>query len=371
MVALDATAAAGVVRLNDDLVDGTSRALFDRLADARVVAPGSDLPTDARRFTGTLRTPAADAGAAQPVSAVAIFTTADGQVYRVPLATTGNDGAHTSFAVDLPETGGHALRLSGFDVDAGVANARTNTLEATGLLVTRADGISQPVDLGGDGWSIVDGKASPAPARSVTGGAIAADYAVPTLVPGARRLPRARFAVVRDYRAAPVPAVVTPEVLGALSIRVGQTSPLSLPGGSFPIVVVGVVDALPTTEGSSAALLLDLPSATIRLLHDSGIVRSVPEWWISGQPTQHAGSPPPLTDCPAARWSTARRSPRRPLATPTGWAPAAGCSPPPWAPSCWPWSGSASTCGRRRGGGWVSSRCCTRSGRRRGCSPGP
>jgi predicted lysophospholipase L1 biosynthesis ABC-type transport system permease subunit len=87
-----------------------------------------------------------------------------------------------------------------------------------------------------------------------------------------------------------VPAVVTPEVLSALSIQVGQTTPLSLPGRSVPIVVVGVAEALPTTDGTSPALLLDLPSATTRMLHEAGVTRPISEWWISTAPAQHAAA---------------------------------------------------------------------------------
>jgi hypothetical protein len=291
VVALDATAAPNVVALSDDLVDGSPRALFDRLAAARAAAAGSELPGDGRRFTGTLRIRTLDGGAAS-VSATAIFTTADGQVYRVPLVASGIDGLPASFAVDLPETGGRPLRVGGFDVVATGADARLFALQATRLRVVTDDGTSRAVDLGGDKWSVVDDRAARAGVRSVTGDGLVAEYADPdpAVAYGWPVFRSVGFTVVRDYQAAPVPAVVTPQVLTALSIQVGQTTPLSLPGGSFPIVVVGVADALPTTDSTRPALLLDLPSAAIRLLHESGTTRSISEWWVSTEPAQHGAA---------------------------------------------------------------------------------
>jgi hypothetical protein len=289
VVAIDAAAAGNVMRLSDELVDGSPHAMFDRLASARLAAPGTDLPTDARRISGMISTPVVAATALRTVTTVAILTTADGLTYRLPLASTASTGNAARFAVDLPDAGGRALRLAGFAVDAGQANGTEYQLQVTQLRLSQADGSTELLDLGNGLWSLVDGTSRRPPEVTVAGDTLTARYPG-VVVDTFQHVPYVRFAVVPAAGQGPVPAVATPEALRALSLSVGDTTPFSLSGASITIKVVGSVTAVPATDGTAAAVLLDLPSAVTWMVRDSGTVRAQPEWWLATDPARHDGT---------------------------------------------------------------------------------
>jgi hypothetical protein len=300
VIALDAAAAPEVMRVGDDLVDGPPRALFDKLVAGRPAAPGSDLPAGARRLAGTIRTPVTSAAGLQDVTTTAIIVRSDGLTYRLPLGKTGNDGKPAPFAVDLPDGAGRSLRLAGFEVDAGLANPMpdpansdsirlmTYEFRVTDLRTTRADGASEPVDLGPGGWALLSvGPKGLAP--DVAPGSLIARHQVEASANPFDANTYVRLTAIREHPDAPVPAVVTPAVLDALSLKVGDTTPLPLSGISFPITVVGVLTAVPSSVDTPASVLLDLPSAVNRQLRDS-TVRASTEWWVATDPARHAAT---------------------------------------------------------------------------------
>lgn len=287
VVAIDAAAAPGVARLDGSLVGGRPGTLFGRLAAARSPLPDPPLPAGALRLTGTVRTWSGGRGTGRVASTELLLTTGDGQSFAVPAATSPGDGSATPFSAALPDTAGRPVRLAGFRVTAR-GPAGSYRFEAGGLRVVGRDGAGAPADLGDAGWVVVGGgKATPAVRSSRSG--VSAGYALPAGFATAAPTAVTTFAVVRRHPNAPVPAAVTPQVLGELSVRVGDTVPVPLPGGTVTVKVVGVLDTVPTTAGG-AGLLLDLPSAVDGLLHGDGLIRPVAQWWIACDPARHAAA---------------------------------------------------------------------------------
>jgi hypothetical protein len=325
VVALDATAGADVMRINPGLVDGPPRAILDKLAAGRPATPGTQLPADAKRLTGTVSTPVSGANGPKSVTTTALLTRSDGMVLRVPLATTGNDGKPKRFAIDLPDSAGHPLRLAGIEVDAGQANPKPETLmtyqaDLTDLRVVRAGGGNEPADLGpGQSWVLKSGERPANPLDGVTGGALRMRLSTEALSPAAYfgfGLPYVRFTALRDYPDEPVPAAVTPDVLRTLSAKVGDTVPLQMSGFSFPVKLVGELAAMPGSDDTPSAFLLDLPSAVQRVLRDTGTVRAVSEWWIRTDPAGHAAAAEAVAKLPGVtvldRLALARAADRDP-----------------------------------------------------------
>lgn len=282
VVALDAATAAEVVRLNADLVDGTPAELFEQLAADRVTAPGSDLPAEARQLTGTLRTPAARAHERHQVRTEMLISGPNGQIYRMPISTT-NDGAATRFTVDLPDI--RPLRLAGFRVTTPDAGAESYGFELTDLQVVTADGAETPLDLGAEQWRLADQWSTGSPFRPSSPNSLSVTTNREQLGLGWFGQPLT-FTLTRVHHTAPVPAAVTPEVLDELPVEVGKVTQIGLFGARLDVLIVGVVDAVPSA-GNNPAMLLDLPSAATILLHEHGRSRPTPEWWLDTDPDRH------------------------------------------------------------------------------------
>jgi hypothetical protein len=323
VLALDAAAGADVMRINPGLVDGPPRAILDKLVAGRAATPGTELPTDARRFTGTVSTPVTGADGPKSVTTTALLTRSDGLVLRLPLATTGNDGKPRQFAVDLPDSAGHPLRLAGIEVDAGLANpepgaAMTYQAVLTDLRVVRTGGGNERADLGpGQSWVLKAGERPAIALDGVSAGALRVQYdPLPPVNYFGFQAAYVRFTALRDFPDEPVPAAVTPDVLRMLSANVGDTVPLQLSGYSLPVKLVGELAAVPGSDDSPSALLLDLPAAVQRVLRDTGTVRSVLEWWIRTDPAGHAAAAEAVAKLPGVtvldRLALARAADRDP-----------------------------------------------------------
>ncbi|MEV4760324.1 FtsX-like permease family protein [Micromonospora sp. NPDC049559] len=291
VLALDAAAAPRVVRGAT-----ADRAALDRMVAARPPAPGAGLPAGARRLTGTVATPVDGAGAGPQVTTAVLLAGADGLVHRLPLGRTGRDGAPLRFAVDLP-TGGDALRLVGLDADFGPpewsARGIGYDVRLTGLAAVGADGAAVPLDVGAARWGLRDGLPPDVRAAeaSTSGAGSALTVRYERFRPGelswgqTLELSGVRFTVHAGVDPAPVPAVVTADVSGALGLPVGATGTLPLPGGPLPVRVVGLIPALPGgSADAGAGVLLDLPSAVAEQLRANGTVRAYPEWWVATDP---------------------------------------------------------------------------------------
>ncbi|MFC7545572.1 FtsX-like permease family protein [Plantactinospora sp. GCM10030261] len=316
VLALDAAAAPGVVRLDERLVDGTPDGTFRKLVEARPAVPGVPLPADARRLSGTLRTPVTRSAQRQPVTTTALVADAGGTVHRLPLARSGIDGRSKSFNADLPDSGGRELRLIGFDVDAGLVDARrsgrSDSLEAeyageqmrygwrlTGLRAIGADGTGRPVRLESGNWLRYEGGKPSGPLAPSPDG-LSTDREV-TGFPGSYYTKQyVRFTALREAPATPVPALVTPRVLDSLSGRVGDIVEVQLSGFTVPVVIVGVTAAVPSVDQNPAAMLLDLPSVVTWQLRGTGSTRAPDQWWLATDPVRHAEAAEAAAGLPGA-----------------------------------------------------------------------
>ncbi|GAA2708225.1 ABC transporter permease [Micromonospora olivasterospora] len=287
VVALDAAAAPQVVRLDERLADEPVRGLLDRMVAARGAPAGVALSATARRLTGILRTPVSDEIAPHRVDVVALLAGPGGLTWRVPLASGESDGRPVPFGVELPATAGGQLRLVGFGADAGDAQGRAYRLVVGDLAQVDADGASGPVPLSGR-WALADTVQHPKPTLGVSTAGVDVTYEVDFRAGGRFAYqPPARFAVVPGDPNPPVPALLTPAVREALSLRLGDTVTVSLSGLSVPVTVVGELDAVPTT--SAAGMLLDLPAAADWLLRHRGGDRPPTEWWLRADGGDPAG----------------------------------------------------------------------------------
>ncbi|SCF39010.1 FtsX-like permease family protein [Micromonospora mirobrigensis] len=314
VVALDAAQAGGVVRLDDRLADEPVPALYQRLARARGAPAGVDLPPGARRISGTVATPVERAAVPHPVRLSLLLTSPEGLAYRLPLGTADSSGRPVRFAVDLPDVGPGTLRLAGFEGAAGDALGTAYGLRVAGLRVAGADGAARPLQLPG-GWRVATEQAAPNDTATATGDGLTSRHNIIGLGDVQYiSYDRSRFTVVPDGTSPPVPALISPQVRAALSLRDGDTLNLQLSGATVPVKVVGEVAALPSAAG--AGILLDLPTATDWLVRERGGVRPVSEWWLATDPGGHeaaAGAAQRLTGVTVAdRRATAEAAARDP-----------------------------------------------------------
>ncbi|RAO36389.1 hypothetical protein PSN13_01990 [Micromonospora saelicesensis] len=277
VIGVDPGSAPGVVRLADRLGDGSAAEQYRRMVDARGEPAGVELPAGAREITGTIRTPVSNAARSLKVAVTLLVTTPDGLALRLPAANADGDGRATSFTARLPDLGGAGLRLAGFEADGGLAAGNSYRLQVDGLTVVKADGTTQPAELGGD-W-VMTAAGQPSTPVPTAGTGFAAVRAV-EVIPGGQFAyqPSTRFAVVPGGDNKPIPVLMTPGVINALSLRVGDTVDLTLSGATLPVHLVGELDSVPATTGEG--VLLDLPAAVDAMIRSSGAVRPVPEWWV-------------------------------------------------------------------------------------------
>ncbi|WFE49579.1 ABC transporter permease [Micromonospora sp. WMMD1155] len=296
VIGIDPASAPGVVRLADRLGDGSAAEQYRKMVDARGVPAGVELPDGARAITGTIRTPVSNAARSVKVAVTLLVTTPDGLALRLSAADADGDGRATPFTVQLPDLSQGQLRLTGFEADGGLAAGDSYRLQVDGLTVVTADGTRQPADLSGD-WAMTAQGARTTPV-STTATGFAAVRAV-EVIPGGQFAyqPSTRFTVVPGGENKPVPVLMTPGVVKALSLRVGDTIDLTLSGATLPVRLVGELAAVPATTGDG--VLLDLPAAVDAMIRSSGAVRPVPEWWIGADDAnaaaQEAGALPGVT----------------------------------------------------------------------------
>ncbi|MGC4846034.1 FtsX-like permease family protein [Micromonospora sp. DT15] len=277
VIGVDPASAPGVVRLADRLGDGSAAEQYRKMVDARGERAGVELPAGAREIAGTIRTPVSDAARSVKVAVTLLFTTPDGLALRLPVANADGDGRATPFTARLPDMGGARLRLAGFEADGGLAAGNSYELQVDGLTVVKADGTKQPAELGGD-WVVTALGLQPMPVRTTAAGFAAARSV--DVIPGGqfRFQPPTRFTVVPGGDNKPIPVLMTPGAINALSLRIGDTVDLTLSGATLPVRLVGELESVPATTGEG--VLLDLPAAVDAMIRSSGTVRPVPEWWV-------------------------------------------------------------------------------------------
>ncbi|GAA2503051.1 ABC transporter permease [Winogradskya humida] len=253
LIALDAAAARGTLRVRSDLYDGGAGALSATLTAARSTPPLVDLPAG-KRLNGTL---SITGGLGVP-SLSAVVLDASGAQSTVAL-TSGK------FSAALPAASG--LRLAGFIADTDAFYGLSLEFELSGLAV---DATPVAPD---DGWTAVGripsvGR-SEVTATSFRLGVSAADSG------------RTKFAIVRPLlaRPEPVPVVATPDAQRRLRLSGDGPATLRIAGADVPVRLAGSIVAVPGSE-QGAAMLVDLPSLQAYLLHKAGLVHQTQEWWL-------------------------------------------------------------------------------------------
>ena len=282
MLAVDAETAGEVVRLRADLGGGSTGQVFGALAEQRVETPGTALPADARRLTGRLLTRADGRAVSGSVRHQAVLVGPRDAHRRLPLGTS-RDRETLRFSVDLPAVGG-PWRLAGFTVETVGAPGMTLDWRLSDLRAASDTSAGTPVDLsGGQPWRML-GRAGPVATPTATGADLHVRY-VRDLSDGWYGRPSlVQLGIARPVEGR-VPVVATPQALAALHVDVGTQTRLFLAGADVDVTVVGAVSALPG-DAEGAALLVDLPSLSARLFHDSALLRTPQEWWLSTQPGQ-------------------------------------------------------------------------------------
>ncbi|PZG17213.1 ABC transporter permease [Micromonospora craterilacus] len=282
VLAVDAETADQVVRIRPDLAGGSTEKLFDRLADARVTAPDTPLPPGTRRLTGQLLTKVTSPfGVVAPVRHHVVLAGPRDGHRRLLLGATQN-GEPLRFSVELPT--GDAWRLAGFTTETVGSDRMTFDWRLTDLRASPDASPGHPVDLAADGpWRMVD-RSGQVASPTATGSALAVSYRGETsdFYASGKSL---QLGISRPAASGLVPAVATPQALAALRRDVGTQTQMFLGGADVNITLVDTVAAVPG-DAEDAALLVDLPSLSTRIFHDSGIVRSPEEWWLAARPGQ-------------------------------------------------------------------------------------
>lgn len=309
VLALDAAAGAGVVRLRADLAGGAPERVFRELAAGRVAAPQTDLPPDARSLHGELRTTIAGTYLDPSVRSYAVFAGPGGGYRTVPLGVTRGDGGAVAFSVPLPAEP-QPVRLAGFLVNTSATEGMRLAWRLTGLRTSPAPASAgtgtpagpsgatgapptgpagrvgaTPVDLGVAGpWQRL-GRNAPADRAPAGAGSLSADYTYRSPTGSTWGDVGVQLAVTRPVPDARLPVVATPRALAALRLAVGAETRISVGVAEVDVRIAGTVDELPG-DTEPAAILVDLPSLGATLFHRHGIVPGVREWWVAAGPDQ-------------------------------------------------------------------------------------
>ncbi|MFC0526167.1 FtsX-like permease family protein [Phytohabitans kaempferiae] len=305
VISLDAAAAAGVVRIRDDVAGGSPQALFAKLSEGRAEAPVVELPAETRRISGEVVTQVANwtSDFYQPpepeVRTDAVFAVPGGY-QRVPLGVSTN-AQPLRFAVDLPE---HLLpaRLAGFTVGSSGPAGFQVSWRVRSLVAG-----DSPVDLAATGqW-----QARTRAGTEATGGeGPTAQHTQENAGLWGYEQPL-NLVVTRVRQAKPVPVVATPAALTALRLGNGDETRMSLGQDEVGVRIAGTVAAVPGTE-DAAALLADLPSLAAEAFYGYGEVRQPQEWWLA------TGDDPQATATAAAALSGIQVLDRRAAAEEAG-----------------------------------------------------
>ncbi len=284
VLALDAQAAGQVVRIRPDLAGGSTEELFATLADGRVTAPDTPLPAGTRRLTGQLLTQiTAPFGVVAPVRHHVVLAGPRDGHRRLLLGTTRDDEP-LRFSVELP-TGDTPWRLAGFTAETVGSDQMSIDWQLSELRASSDDSPGTPVDLATDGpWRMLD-RSGPVASPMATGSTLAVRYGRSGTSDFYASGKILQLSISRPVAEGLVPAVATPQALAALRRDVGTQTQLFLGGADVNITMVGTVAAVPG-DAENAALLVDLPSLSTRIFHDSGIVLSPEEWWLAARPGQ-------------------------------------------------------------------------------------
>jgi hypothetical protein len=288
VIALDPVAGAGVVRWGGTSAELSPAATLRRMVRQRGDSAAVDLPAGTRQLRGTVSTAQLQPRLPGRATTFALFESADGRTFRLPIANTGNDGSGTAFAVAVPDTGGPALRFLGFGLQAEATGSQSQSFRADLLSITDGAGRELPLPLGDLPWVLVDGASLDLSADTDTD-----PTSIAATVPRAEASAvdgRMNFVITQRLQAVNVPVVMTSALLRELHLDPGDTSTMTIAGRPVPIVVAAETSALPATGGQRVAALVDLPSLTAYRLRHGGAALTHTEWWVSTVPADHAAA---------------------------------------------------------------------------------
>ncbi len=409
LIALDAAAAPAVVALRSDLAEASVASLMAPLAAQRPSLDAVTIPDGTRALrmhveadirglddviqdadTGDVRLEPVDPALAADgpwLAPSVVVRDASGSLYRfdgeigtltageqlleVPLGDPTDANADEAFAgplelvaIDLGVGLPAGLRTSDATVRvAGIEAGAAKTGDGGGLL---------DLQLGG-GWRVtssvygathelVEGRADTADG----GLAATTGPAGLTAIDGVDQYGRGTVltfapAQLGAVAAAPIPALATRAFLDASSRAIGETMPLEIAGVRRTVALVGEVEAFPTVDATTPALVMDLPTLALARFEGSDAVDPPTEWWFAapdaGRRRRRRGPRGPARSA-AGPSSPSTRARRRSPPTPWRWASSARWRSASWRRPCSRSSASSSAPPCRPGSASPSSPCC-------------
>lgn len=308
LLAVDTPEAAGVVRLRPDLAAPSGAALFDKLATSRRTVPGAALPPGSQRLSGELRfdvTKESGTIAIGEVGSDSVTISVDdgsGLLHRIQLGVP-RPNQPLPFDIPLPVVGPGPVVLIGmtggatlpFDIFFQPSEVTFLGTTAWTLADLKAvDGQGQTTDLAAPtGWSVATtaGRDQPIGLATVTSRASAVGVRYPVDFRSFSTATNSWTFRTADTTEAgkPVPALVTPDVLAAAGVEVGETAKLSGLGAAPPVEVeiVGQLGAMPTADGQGGVLVDLVTYAAYRFAANQPDA-TPHEWWLATRPGEHA-----------------------------------------------------------------------------------
>lgn len=283
MLALDAAAAAGVVRLRDDLGDAAGQ-LADMGRDS-LAAPGIELPPGAVALRGSVRVTldGKDWGAV-PARGVTALVLADEHGATYPVQLSGGPSTDP-YAFEVALAARRPLRVSGFLVNGPdmPLNSRIRW-RLDGLATVDASGAATPLslDAGANRWHIEEADAD----LTIEAGADSLQVDLYDARYQGQTPPTYGFALVRSDAAHTVNALATPAALEAMQTHVGADMNFTLWGVTTTVHIAGELAALPG-DAEPSAVLLDMVTLSAEIQRRTGRAPGVTEWWLGTDPTQH------------------------------------------------------------------------------------
>lgn len=293
VIALDSATAASVLRLRDDLADRSLAELAAGLSEPAASPRAAALPGQPRRLRVVV-------GGAEDVAVSAIVRDAGGGRYRLPAAPAAGG------AVATVSTGAahYPLQLAGLELALPTAR-----VEPDELLVSIAVQASDAAD--GDDWrDVVTDDVTWSGTADVLQDAFA-QPAVRAVTPESGRLvvkvrtgggaPPRTLSTYRVFASPPRPeqplcALATDRLLEMTRREVGGIVPLDIAGKRRDVRIVGALRDVPTLDGGSPGLVVDLAELAELQYAETGAVLTPKEWWLATDEGAEAAAAAALTE---------------------------------------------------------------------------
>jgi hypothetical protein len=380
LLAVDASHAAGTVRMRPDQAGTGERTLFGK------TPPGTAIPgrPDAIMFRAAIGlaagtnsgTVAAELG---PVAVTVTVADGSGDMYQLGAGTLPADGRdHTLTAPLGGDQVSYTLRLVQVQVgyEMPLKQNAVLTLTETGLPLSGW----QPSATSPDFKSLQEEQHTYGPSALPSNGTWRASEDAATFSFGsgygqeqslagfgsssAPTSAQVTLSAPAGSAVTPLPAIATSAFADANDVGPGSVVQAFVNGAQFPVTIVAVVKTFPTVTSASGAIIANLASVQLRLVAQGATPLAVTEWWLgtSGHqiPADLARALPAGTEITGAAQTAAaltgdplsaarsRRCSPSPPRRRSLRSPGSGCRSPRTSgstgprPRCWPRSASAS-----------------------------